>query len=433
MRANAGQADEQKQMTTPSFGAGEAGATGERADAKASAASAGQQEIFARAAPALRLAGFAVLPAHGKEPTRKGFTKWRYAPSPRAVAEWAVKDPTANIVYVPGLCRTERGGDSIIVIDSDDMEAAEEVERRFGRTPGMVKTRRGRHAIYRDGGAALGNLSSLKKFGLNADLKHGRSIVVAPPSIHPVSGTAYAWEGCDPGVIRDLPELDARALQDLIDKSPGPIFRPSHPGQASPRPNLVPNVTPTAPAPGSPGHAYVPREGLGVGMRDGSRGLGLNDLLCKHASFVDSRDELLDVARTINQDYPMPLEDDEVVKRTLAVWKDRQAGKLQRWIGRAGNSRVDKGEAKHLSALGPHGGDAGLFLILLRAEHSARVRRGETFAINCEAMAKAKTLNWSRRRFRAARNVLLAGGYLKIVAPSRNSRGGRTATQYTLG
>ena len=42
----------------------------------------------------------------------------------------------------------------------------------------------GKHALYRDGGSALGNLSSLKKFGLNADLKHGRAIVVAPPSLH---------------------------------------------------------------------------------------------------------------------------------------------------------------------------------------------------------------------------------------------------------
>jgi hypothetical protein len=146
----------------------------------------------------LRRAGFAVLPAHGKEPTRSGFTKWKHAPGPRAVEEWAIKDPTANIVYVPGLSRTERGGDPIVVVDSEDEETAQEVERRFGRTPGMVKTRRGHHALYRDGGAALGNLSSLRKFGLNADLKHGRSVVVAPPSIHPDDrSVVYAWEDCE--------------------------------------------------------------------------------------------------------------------------------------------------------------------------------------------------------------------------------------------
>jgi hypothetical protein len=146
----------------------------------------------------LRRAGFAVLPAHGKEPTHSGFTKWKHAPGPRAVEEWAIKDPTANIVYVPGLSRTERGGDPIVVVDSEDEETAQEVERRFGRTPGMVKTRRGHHALYRDGGAALGNLSSLRKFGLNADLKHGRSVVVAPPSIHPDDrSVVYAWEDCE--------------------------------------------------------------------------------------------------------------------------------------------------------------------------------------------------------------------------------------------
>src|SRR5205823_4387253 len=98
---------------------------------------------------------------------------------------------------------------------------------------------RGKHALYRDGGTALGKLSSLKKFGINADVKHGRSIVVAPPSLHQ-SGTAYSWDDCDPAVIRDLPVFNARALQDLVDRNgPGSEF--------------VPNVTLTAPAPRPPG------------------------------------------------------------------------------------------------------------------------------------------------------------------------------------
>ena len=150
----------------------------------------GPAQIFASEAMKLRRVGFAVLPAHGKEPTRRGFTKWKHAPGPSVVAVWAEKDPTANIVYVPGLCRTERGGDPIVVVDADDEETAGRIEKIFGRTPGKVQTRRGKHALYRDGGFSLGDLSSLKKFGLNADLKHGRSIVVAPPSLH-ASGARY--------------------------------------------------------------------------------------------------------------------------------------------------------------------------------------------------------------------------------------------------
>ena len=258
-------------------------------------------EIFASEAPALRRAGFAVLPAHGKEPKRKGFTKWPHAPSLRTVVEWAENDPTADIVYVPGLCSTERG-DAIIVVDADDAEASGRIEEMFGRTPGKVKTRRGKHALYRDGGSALGKLSSLKKFGVNADIKHGRSIVVAPPSRHETGTMNYAWEGCDPSVIRDLPVFNVAALQDLVDcRSPGW--------------DSGPNVTNTAPPPSPVGR-----------LRDNSRGLGLNDLLCKHAWAVETRDELLDVARTINQDYPAPIHDDEVVKRTNAVWKDLNGG-----------------------------------------------------------------------------------------------------------
>ena len=35
-------------------------------------------------------------------------------------------------------------------------------------------------------------------------------------------------------------------------------------------------------------------------------------------------------------------------------------------------------------------------------------------------------------RARAARKLLLVGGYIKIVAPGENSRNGRRSTQYTL-
>ena len=375
-------------------------------------------QIFASEAMALRRAGFAVLPAHGKEPTRKGFTKWKHAPGPSVVAEWAEKDPTANIVYVPGLCRTERGGDPIVVVDADDEEASARVEEIFGRTPGKVQTRRGKHALYRDGGSALGDLSSLKKFGLNADLKHGRSIVVAPPSLHD-SGARYMWEDCDPTVIRDLPVFNVKALQDLIDSaSPGWGPQEIH----SPGWKSRPNVTQTAPAP----HTATGRP------REGSRGLGLNDLLCKHAWAVDTRDELLDVARTINSDYPIPLDDDEVVKRADAVWKDLEEGKLERWLGREANPRASKEEIKHLSSIGKNGGDALMLLMLFRAEHSARVRRGETFAINPKKMAEHQSLDWSPDRFRAARKLLLAGGYIKVTEPGKNSRNGRRSTQYTL-
>src|SRR5437660_1592905 len=141
-------------------------------------------KTFANEAMALCLAGFAVIPAHGKEPMRRGFTNWKHAPGPRAVAEWAEKEPSADIVYVTALSKAKRGGNGLIVVDGDDAEACEQIIETFGDTAGKVRTRRGKHFLYRDHGGSLGNLSSLRKHGINADVKHGQKgagIVVAPP------------------------------------------------------------------------------------------------------------------------------------------------------------------------------------------------------------------------------------------------------------
>ena len=153
-------------------------------------------------------------------------------------------------------------------------------------------------------------------------------------------------------------------------------------------------------------------------------------MLCKQVWNVDTREALLDLARNINRDYPVPLDDDEVIKRTDAVWRDRNDGKLEVLLG--ASARVSKAEVKHISTLGKNGGDALMLLMLFRAEHSARVRVGETFAINPKAMAECRSLDWTADRFRTATKLLLAGGYLKITKPGKNSRYGRTSTQYTL-
>jgi hypothetical protein len=79
-----------------------------------------------------------------------------------------------------------------------------------------------------------------------------------------------------------------------------------------------------------------------------------------------------------------------------------------------------------------NGGDALMLLLLLRAEHTARVRRAETFALNCRAMALCASLSWTEDRFRNARDVLLRCGHIKRVTPGKNRRSGRTPTQYTL-
>src|SRR5262245_55437297 len=121
-------------------------------------------------------------------------------------------------------------------------------------------------------------------------------------------------------------------------------------------------------------------------MRDGSRKLWLNDLLCSHAMHCDTEGELLDVDRTptaklSHTGLPM-LEDAIVVKRTAIVWKDAQEGKLEVWRGRSGNARARGSELDELCKLSQRNGpDAFALLMRLRIEHSAACRRGETFCI----------------------------------------------------
>ena len=102
---------------------------------------------FADHAPRMQAAGWAVLPAAGKSPIRKGFNTWRFRPSAKIIDKWAKEAPDADIVYVPGLCATKLGKRSLIVVDPDDAEAIGQAEELFGDTPGKVRTRRGAHRL----------------------------------------------------------------------------------------------------------------------------------------------------------------------------------------------------------------------------------------------------------------------------------------------
>lgn len=357
-----------------------------------------QQESrnFADHAISLRRAGFAVLPLRGKVPLIRGFAKWRAAPGENEVGRWASKHAGAAIGYVPGLCT-----DPLVVVDGDDAEACDRIQDIFGRTPGQVQTRRGRHFIFAARDADLGSIASLKPAGLNADLKHGRSIVVAPPSRHATDlAFQYAWIDCDPTVIRALPPFNVAALRKLLER-------------ACPAP--TPSADPRRP------------------FRNGSRGLSLNDHLVAHAWAFDSVDGALDVARTWNSTLAElgfePLDDGEILRRTDAVMRDLDIGKIGRWHGRRASCTSDVAEIRHLTAKYPNGADALALLLLLRGEHGARCLRGETFAIVPKAMAAARVIGgWGHQRYRDARETLLGASHIKEVAPATS----RVPAQYTL-
>ena len=172
------------------------------------------------------------------------------------------------------------GQQGIVAVDADDEEAMGQAEEIFGRTPGKIRTRRGAHFLYDAGSITLGNVSSLRSYGLNIDLKHGQNgsaIGILPPSVHEKEASFhYSWmEGGDETVRRELPPFQVgRLLQRLLDK------HAAIKGAAAER-------------------EVKPREGAEQsGFRNGSRGLGLNDYLVSQASSCDTFDDLLDVART---------------------------------------------------------------------------------------------------------------------------------------
>jgi hypothetical protein len=285
------------------------------------------------------------------------------------------------------------------VLDADDAEADARIVELFGESPGQIKTRRGRHRLYRQGGADLGTISSLKPFGLNADIKHGRSIVVAPPSRHEDDRSfAYVFENCDASVLRDLPPLDSKAFRDLIG------------GESAKR---------------------------ALGFRDDSRGQNLNDKLVAFVSlgFDDDQDAwnlILAEAHVINDGYERGglerLPEAEVVSRARKGLEDHEAGKFTPRHNRRATATTNADEVRFFASV-PQGVSALTLLMLLRAEHGARCKRGETFAICPRAMRRDQVLaDWSEKRLREARTVLLELDFIREVTSATRS----SPAQYEL-
>ncbi|MBS0242355.1 MAG: bifunctional DNA primase/polymerase [Proteobacteria bacterium] len=366
-------------------------------------------QVFADHALKLRHAGLAVLPASGKAPMISGFPRMKRAPSLKAIEGWAEKNPDADIVFVPGLSRTADGS-SIVTLDADDLEASEFVERTFGDTPARTRTRKGRHHHYKlPEGINLGPLHSLRPFGLNIDVKHGQSgagIVVAPPSRHADERSfVYSWDGSDENALRDMPALDVGKLLELTAKAVAARNRETLP--------------------------LISRE-IGY-LRDGSRGLWLNDRLCRDAPWCETCEALLDCGLSHNQalvSYGLePLSIKEVTERVAAVWRDVEAGKIVRMHKQRATMRANGNEIDLLMKGYGNGAEAFALLGKLRVEHGARVSRGEAFVIAIEAMVRAKIMgNWSARKYREARETLIDAGFVRLVSPARR----RVAATYTL-
>lgn len=378
------------------------------------------EAIFGSHAVALRQAGLAVIPAKGKAPIRKGFSNWKHAPGLKAVEQWAETNAADNIVYIPGLSRTKRNPDGLVIVDADDRQTADEVGKLFGDTPAQIDTRKGRHFLYKAPEGSLGTVHSLRKFGFNVDIKHGQAgagISVAPPSRHPDQRDfSYGWtKGSGIEALNDLPAFNVAALQRIID-------------QQTLRSDPLPNVTN---CPRAAGRSLDQ-------LRDGSRGLGLNDYLAAQAPWCDSLDDVIDNARSFAGDLANRfglemLDETEILKRAHAAWNDVLAGKLVRMHGKHQRLDVSAAEFEFLTQNFDNGADAVTLLLKMRQVHSARIARGETFVFVVNAMVKDAVIGrWAARRYRDARDTLMQAGLMAEVKASMWSGGKRSAAEYTL-
>jgi len=347
---------------------------------------------FGQHAHSMSAAGFAVLPARGKRPMVAGFNNWHRAPSSQIIDKWVAANGDADIAYVPGLSGARGRTRGLVVVDADSKEAAAEIISIVGDTPGRVMTRRGMHLLF---AAPISELvdclgptgGSLKRFGFEVDIKYGASIVIAPPSRHQLDPDFhYRWLDCDEAVLGELPVFNPARLRALLTNDRGT--------------SVVDGNSPAR-----------------SNFRMGSRGLKLNDELVRVIHFFEDVDEALDYAHTFNSQFEelglAPLDDKEVVARTMQVWADRDH--LERRIGLRATATTDAEEIRSIVAKYPNGADVLTLVQLLRAEHGARAARGEGFYLSISSMVERRSLGgWSARRYRQARNAAIDAGLIMI-------------------
>jgi hypothetical protein len=352
-----------------------AGAAARRiADTATAVASEPKAGPFASAARALHAIGLWVLPlvaeGDGKSPHVQDFTRWQRRPGRAALAKWEECWPDANIGILTG--------NLVVVVDVDDATLIPKMLERFGPTPLQVRTPSGGgHLYYR----ASGEDCTTLRPGLPVDIKAQGGYVVAPPSIRPSgehAGRQYELHGSWDDV-RKLPALRHGTL---------------------PRSNEVATDNP------------IRLRAIPVGVR--SRTL-VRELLRK-VHHVDTREDLLDVARTIADQHfeyhpASPFTDADIEKAVGWVWKTHSEGR--NWVGRPAQVTIAVAELDMI-AVHPHSSDMALLLVKLRLAHSGL---NAEFAISPKAMADKFVIpawrDW--RRYRNAFRALVEIGLLEII------------------
>lgn len=348
--------------------------------------------VFPAYAMDLYRRGFAILPLEplGKSSMVSGFNKWGSRPGEAIIAKWCETMPLdANIGIIPGL-----GRERMATIDCDTMDAANEFQERFGRSTRRTGTRRGWHLMYKS--LPFRTPGNLRKWGIDADIKSGNQYALAPRSVHE-SGFEYTEEG---DWSAPLAEINAERFKAFIGAPQRAPLESRGRAEAAPR------------------AVRTDRD-----MRDDSRGLWVNDTLCAYAPSCTEPNEVLRMARQLNEQLAVHprgrLPDDEVIARAMRVWHDVGAGRIKTWrTGRRSVVKTERADLDRLEARGKGSGDAIALFTKLRKSHHI----GSVFHISAMAMDKAGFM--PRRRIEKARAMLMQEGLIEKVRAARMTRNG---------
>jgi hypothetical protein len=275
-----------------------------------------------------------------------------------ASAEIARKYPDATAI---GFMAGRRTGLTVLDIDTTDDRILADALDRHGPTPVIVRSGSGHHqAWYRHNGEGR----HVRAFGRDTPIDIlGAGFVVAPPS----RGIKANYRFIDGG----LDNLDHLPVMQNIKIEAA----------------LAPSISLDLPH----------RKPIIEGQR--------NDALWRYcmgqAHHCDDLETLLDVARTRNDGYLPPLDDEEVVKTAKSAWGYTITG--QNRFGQIG-ARIRAAEVTSMAASNPY---AFALLEYLRVHNGP----DRTFIV---ANALAETLGWTRERFVKARDCL-EGSHLEMV------------------
>jgi hypothetical protein len=280
------------------------------------------------------------------------------------------KRPGVNLGFAPG----PRSRATVIDVDSPDQRWLDRALSVYGETPLIWRTPSGGwHLAYRHNGERR-RVRPIENEPID---RLAAGVCAAPPSVrgagtyHFVSGGLDDWER--------LPKIRSE-----MSKEPG---------------------------------RSVPATSQAM---EGTRNDKLFRSLLRVAGKVDSLDDLLDFARTLNDDYLPPLDDGEVVTVSRNAWNYQTSG--NNWCGRTSRAAMEGERVKRLVAMNRDGGgDAIALCMLLKSIFSAP---GITFPLATKAMEQAQTMpGWSWKRYRRAIEVLLAEGILELTKRGGNGPG----------